>query len=97
MTFLALGIAAFGVSLLLAYAVGRSRRRVRLVLAGGLVLLLAWILAAFAVAGDEPCHDCGRYLGRDMDPVAFLVWALNALGWTLGSLIGGGLRALVRS
>jgi hypothetical protein len=95
--FLALGIAAFGLSLLLAYAVGRSRRRVGLVLVGGLALLLVWILAGFAFAGDEPCHDCGRYLGRYMDPVAFVIWMLNALGWTLGALVGGGLRALVRS
>jgi hypothetical protein len=58
--------------------------------------LLAWILVSFAFASDEPCHDCGRYVGRYMSPYAPLIWALNALGWTLGSLIGGGLRALVR-
>ena len=70
MTFLLLGFAAFGVSLLLAYAVGPSRRRVALVLAGGMALLFVWILAGFAFAGDDPCHDCGTYLGRSLDPVA---------------------------
>ena len=90
------GIAAFGVALLLAYAVGSSRRRVAVVLASGPVLLLVWILVGLALAGDEPCHDCAQYLGRYMSPYALVIWALNALGWTLGSLIGGGLRALVR-
>ena len=96
-TFLFLGLLALGVALILAFMVERSRRQVAFVLAGGLALLVAWAVAVFVLAStDQPCHDCGRYLGH-VDPVFFLIWLLKALGWTLGSLIGGALRSVTPS
>lgn len=98
MSFLLLGLPALGIALILTFLVGRSRRRVGIVLASGLALPVGWAVAVFVLASaDQPCHDCGRYLGRYVDPVFFLIWLLNALGWTLGCLIGGATRSVTRS
>jgi hypothetical protein len=94
-SFIVLGGAALIVALVLAFAVGRTARRVGVVLATGLLLVALWgVLGIVLASEDQACHDCGRYFGKWIDPVFFLFLAFNALGWTAGSLIGAGLRRL---
>jgi hypothetical protein len=87
------GVLAFGLGLVLAYALRPTPLRVLLFLAAGLVIptvLLAWAyFSAPTDARPEGCSDCTYWQGRYWEP-GFVIFCsiLNLVGWAFGSLIG---------
>lgn len=89
-----LGGVAFALALLVGFLLGTTTRRVVLAVAIGPAILAAWV--AVALIADGPCHHCGDYFGRSVDPIVFrLAWA-NALAWLVGAVAGAVVRAAVR-
>jgi hypothetical protein len=92
------GIAA----LVLALLTGGTLRRTLVLLAIGLGLTAAWLVAIYLSARptseSADCSDCGAHLGRWLDAAAIvIVVGGNAVAWTVGVLVGSGLRAARRA
>jgi len=89
-----LGGVAFGLALLVGFVAGTTMRRTVLVIGIGLVSLAAWMTAA--LIADGPCHHCGNYFGRSVDPIVFWLAGANGLAWLIGAVSGAAARAAVR-
>ena len=87
------GVLAFGLGVVLAYALRPTPLRVLLFVAAGLAIpavLLAWAyFSAPTDARPEGCSDCTYWQGRYWEP-GFVIFCsiLNLAGWAFGSLIG---------
>ncbi len=82
------GALALGSGYLLATRVRTSRRRVLLVLLGGLVAIAAVFggLILAAPTSVEACRssDCGKYMGHWFDPLLLFSAGFNVYGWIAG-------------
>ena len=98
-----MGLVIFlGVPLLLAalvtYWLGRSARRVAIIVAVGVALLLAWFLLIWATAPrsveEADCHHCAEYFGRWIDPIGVWFSGILVALWVAGVVVGWAVRAV---
>jgi hypothetical protein len=101
MAILYLGGVAGLVAFALALAVGGTIRRTGLLIAVGLCLTLAWLVAIYLSAkpaSESPdCSDCGEHFGRWLDVAAIVVVVGgNTVAWLVGTVLGSTLRRITR-
>jgi heme/copper-type cytochrome/quinol oxidase subunit 3 len=82
----------------LALLLGTSRRRVAMLLALGVILGAAYVLAAYLSAPidarDSNCSDCTYYGGRYWEPgLVFVILIWNLIAWTAAVLVASSIRA----
>jgi hypothetical protein len=83
---------------ILALLFGTSRKRVAMLLALGVILGAAYVLAAYLSAPtdarDSNCSDCTHYGGRYWEPgLVFVILIWNLIAWTAAVLVGSSIRA----
>lgn len=98
MAILFLGGVAGIAALVLALLTGGTLRRTLVLLAIGLGLTAAWLVAIYLAAkptGESTdCSDCGAHFGRWLDATAIVVVVgANTLAWIVGVLVGSSVRA----